>query len=102
MSDYTQTPTKLRIVRDEVLTDPEPGSGPDLIWQLDGIDTRTAYTDPATGLTRYDYTEQVWNFATHAEAVAAIPDFIGQLSEYLPDVRVSLALAELAAAARTA
>src|SRR5690349_7127954 len=102
MRDYTQTPTKLRIVQDAGMTDVAPDGEPDLVWQLDAIDTRTAHTDPATGLTCYAYTEQVWNFATHAEAVAAIPDFIGQLSEYLPDVRASIALDAIATAARTA
>lgn len=65
---YTSTPTKLRITQD---------AGADAPWTLDAIDART---------TPYAFTEQVWTFHSHAEAVAAMPEFIAQLSEYLPSV----------------
>lgn len=53
---YTSEPTKLRIVREG--DDEYP-------WVLD------AY-DPATG----KYSNSAWSFATHAEVVSVIPDFI--------------------------
>lgn len=55
--DYTDTPNKLRITRDE--------QHDESVWALDAVDT-------ATG----EYTEQIWHFGTHAEAVAAMPEFV--------------------------
>lgn len=62
--DYAAKIDKLRIIR-------EPDFGDCLPWQLDGV------VFSPDGIT--NYTAAVLNFQTHAEAVAAVPEFLGML-----------------------
>ena len=59
---YTSEPTAVRIYRED--------HGDDWPWCIDGVD--------ADG----HFTEAIWRFATHPEAIEALPEFIDQHMEW--------------------
>ena len=66
MSVHTDTPTRMRIVKEGDNCRP---------WVLDGIDVNDERVDPETGRIYRAYTEEAWTFATFTEAVAALSRF---------------------------
>jgi len=68
---YTRHPNRVRIIKEE-------GDG----WQVDGIDTTDPVGEPTgSGLHHLNvhYTEAVHTFETWEEAIAFVPEFIGEV-----------------------